>query len=173
MSDTPNEVPTDGPRVDAPEVDGVRARLDAAEQQLANYKLVVADYENARKRTARDAETAKKYACESFARDLLGALDNLDRALGAAKDAGDAGPLAAGVSATADQFLAALRRHGVTRIECGPGTAFDTNLHQAVMEQPSPDHAPGQVVQVLQHGFLLHDRVLRPTSVIVAAAPTA
>lgn len=182
--DAPNDATaTDAPKADAPpaeppkptppwEVEALRARLDAAEQQLANYKLVVADYENARKRTTRDAETAKKYACESFARDLLAALDNLDRALGAAKAAGDTGPLASGVSATADQFLAALRRHGVTRIECGPGSAFDTNLHQAVMEQPSPDFGPGQVVQVLQHGFLLHDRVLRPTSVIVAAAPT-
>jgi molecular chaperone GrpE len=163
-------IPVDSPPAAPSELDTVRAKLDAAEQQLANYKLVVADYENARKRTARDAEVNKKYAAESFARDLLGALDNLDRALGAAKAAGDTGPLATGVAATAEQFLTTLRRHGVTRIECGPGTKFDENLHAAVMEQPSANVPPGHVVQVLQQGFMFHDRVLRPTSVIVASA---
>jgi molecular chaperone GrpE len=158
------------PPEDALGPDPLQVRLDAAEQQLANYKLVVADYENARKRAARDAEVAKKYAAEPLARDLLAALDNLDRALGAAKAAGDAGPLAAGVAATADQLLAVLRRHGVTRVECPPGTAFDPGLHEAVTQQPAAGEvAPGQVVQVLQNGFLLHDRVLRPASVIVAA----
>jgi molecular chaperone GrpE len=156
---------------DESELDALRARLDAAEQQLGNYKLVVADYENARKRAARDADLVKKYASEGLARDLLGALDNLDRALDASKKAGDTGPLATGVAATASQFLDVLKRHGVTKIECGPGTAFDPNLHDAVMQQPTNDHAPGEVVQVLGAGFLLHDRVLRPATVIVATAP--
>jgi molecular chaperone GrpE len=169
MPDTPNADAT----ADGTELDAVRAKLDATEQQLNNYKLVVADYENARKRMVRDADVAKKYATEGLARDLLTALDNLDRALDAAKKAGDNGPLVAGVSATASQFLDVLRRHGVTRIECGPGTAFDPNLHQAVMQQATNDFKPGQVMQVLQNGFLLHDRVLRPTSVIVATAPPA
>ncbi len=163
-------IPVDSPPADTTELEAVRAKLDATEQQLANFKLAVADYENARKRTVRDAEINKKYAAESFARDLLSALDNLDRALGAAKAAGDTGPLASGVAATAEQFLGVLKRHGVTRIECEPGTVFDENRHQAVMEQPSTDVAPGQVVQVLQQGFLFHDRVLRPASVVVAAA---
>ena len=127
-----------------------------------NYKLRLADFENARKRLLRDAEVERKYAAEPLARDLLAALDNLDRALDAAKKAGDTGPLATGVAATAAQFLDVLKRHGVTRIECGPGTAFDPNLHQAVMQQPTNDFEPGQVVQVLQQGFMLHDRVLRP-----------
>ena len=164
--DTPKpEAPADGTELEA-----LRARLAAAEQDLNNYKLRLADYENARKRLLRDAEVEKKYAAEPLARDLLVVLDNLDRALEAAKAAGDGGPLAAGVSATASQLLDILRRHGVTRIECAPGTAFDPNRHQAVTLQPSKDFGPGQVVQVLQQGFLLHDRVLRPASVIVAAA---
>lgn len=158
------------PPSDESELAAVRAKLDSAEKQLTDYKFVVADYENARKRTARDAEVAKRYAAEPLARDLLGALDNLDRALDAAKKAGDNGPLATGVAATAAQLLSVLQRHGVTRIECGPGTPFDPNLHEAVMEQPAAGVAPGQVVQVLQNGFLLHDRVLRPASVIVASA---
>lgn len=153
---------------DTPDADPVRAKLAAVEQDLANHKLRLADFENARKRLLRDVEVEKKYATEPLARDLLAALDNLDRALDAAKKAGDSGPLVAGVAATAAQFLDVLRRHGVTRIECGPGTAFDPNLHQAVMQQPSAEYGPGHVVQVLQHGFLLHDRVLRPATVIVA-----
>ena len=101
---------------------------------------------------------------------VCSALDNLDRALEAAKRAGDTGPLAAGVSATAAQFLEALKRHGITRMDVGPGAAFDPNLHEAVMKQPGTEFEPGQVAQVLQHGFLIHDRVLRPASVVVASA---
>jgi molecular chaperone GrpE len=163
MPDTPNAA-------DGTEADALRQKLDATEQQLNNYKLVVADYENARKRLARDAEVQKKYASEALVRDLLTPFDNLDRALDAAKQAGEAGPLVAGVSATASQFLVVLARYGVTRIEVGPGTVFDPNLHEAVSQLPTKDHERGQVVRVLQQGFMLHDRVLRPAAVIVAAA---
>jgi molecular chaperone GrpE len=166
MAETSNE--TAAPETS--ELDAVRATLDAKEQELANYKLRLADFENARKRLLRDAETERKYAAEPFVRDLLAALDNLERALDAAKSSGEAGPLAAGVAATLTQILDVLKRHGVTRIDCGPGTVFDPNLHQAVMQQPTNDFEPGQVVQVLQQGFMLHDRVLRPTSVIVATS---
>jgi molecular chaperone GrpE len=154
----------------ASELDTVRAKLTATEQELHNYKLRLADFENARKRLLRDTEIERKYMAESLVRDLLPALDNFDRALEAAKRAGDTGPLATGVAATANQLLEAFKRHGITRIDVGPGTAFDPNLHQAVMEQPSEEFAPGQVVQVLQQGFMLHDRVLRPATVIVASA---
>jgi molecular chaperone GrpE len=168
MADTPNNSPPDT----TTELDAVRAKLEATEQELANYKLRLADFENARKRLLRDTEVERKYATEPLARDLLAALDNLDRALAAAKAAGDAGPLASGVSATAAQMLDVLRRHGVTRIECGPGTVFDPNRHEAVAQQPTADFEPGQVVQVLQQGFMIHDRVLRPASVVVASAAT-
>jgi molecular chaperone GrpE len=152
------------------DLDAVRAKLTAAEGTIENYKLVVADYENARKRTLRDADLVRKYASEGLVRDLLGALDNLDRALAASKQAGDAGPLATGVAATASQFLDALKRHGINRIECGPGTPFDPNLHEAVKMQPTAEVAPGEVLLVLQHGFTLHDRVIRPATVVVATA---
>jgi len=101
-------------------------------------------------------------------RDLLAPLDNLARALDAAKRAGDTGPLATGVAATALQLLDALKRHGVTPIAVEPGAAFDPNLHQAVMQQPDSGFEPGHVVQVVQQGFALYDRVLRAASVIVA-----
>jgi molecular chaperone GrpE len=165
MADTPNADTTPNPELEA-----LRAKVDATEQELGNYKLRLADYENARKRLLRDSEAQKKYAAESLIRDLLTALDNLERALLAAKKAGDSGPLVVGVSATASQFLDVLRRHGVTRIECAPGATFDPNIHEAVTQQPSNEFEPGQVLQVVQQGFLLHDRVLRPATVIVATS---
>ncbi|MBX9582733.1 MAG: nucleotide exchange factor GrpE, partial [Gemmataceae bacterium] len=162
-------IPADQPS----DLDAVRSRLEATEQQLANYKLVAADYENARKRMVRDAEAFKRYAAEGLVKDLLTPLDNLDRALTAAKAAGESGPLVAGVAATASQLLDALRRHGVTRIEVGPGTPFDPHVHEAVSQQPTNDFEPGQVVLVVAQGFQLHDRVLRPAAVVVASAPPA
>jgi molecular chaperone GrpE len=166
MADTPP------PAADA-DLDATRARLEATEKQLNDYKLQLADHVNARKRLVQSVEAEKKYANEPLARDLLGALDNLDRAMEAAKEAGETGPLVAGVAATSSQILDVFRRYGITRIECPPGTVFDPHLHQAVMMQPSNDQEPGEVMRVLQQGFLIHDRVLRPASVIVSTIPPA
>ncbi|AWM35992.1 heat shock protein GrpE [Gemmata obscuriglobus] len=168
--ETPADATTEPtPAADAAELVAVRARLEASEAELSNYKLKLADFENTRKRLLRDAETDRKYAAEGVMRDLLPALDNLDRAVEAAKRAGDTGPLAVGVAATYTQFLDALKRHGVLRIVCEPGSPFDPNKHEAVMKQPGTEFPPDSVVQVLQHGFTLHERVLRPTTVMVAS----
>src|SRR5215218_450485 len=105
MPDETPDAPAEPIIADAGELDAVRAKLAATEQELNNYKLKLADFDNARKRMLRDLEVERKYATEPLARDLLAALDNLDRALEAAKRAGDTGPLATGVSATATQFL--------------------------------------------------------------------
>jgi molecular chaperone GrpE len=173
MPDTPNSNEEEKDREadrKGSDVEAIRAKQTAMEQELNNYKLRLADYENARKRLIRDVEVEKKYAAEPLAHDLLNVIDNLDRALTAAQAAGDGGPLVQGVSATATQFLEILKRHGITRIECAPGALFDARYHQAVMQQPTSEFEPGHVVQVLQQGFMLHDRVLRAASVIVAAA---
>lgn len=168
---SPPDTTTSGPSAPPhPELEALRARVAALEQDLHNHKLRLADFENARKRLLRDLEVERKYAAEALVRDLLDTLDNLSRALDAAKAAGDTGPLVAGVAATAAQMLAALAKHGVTRIACEPGTAFDPSRHEAVSQQTGTEHPPGQVVQVLRHGYLFHDRVLRPTSVVVSAA---
>jgi molecular chaperone GrpE len=172
MADTPDDrIPVDA--VPFAEFDAVRTKLAAAEDELANYKLRLADFENARKRMLRDADAQRKFAAEGLIRDLLGALDNLERALAAAKAAGDTGPLAVGVSATASQFLEVLKRNGVAKIDAAAGTAFDPNVHQAVSQQPTNDYEPGAVTQVVGTGFTLHDKVLRPAMVVVAAAPPA
>jgi molecular chaperone GrpE len=152
------------------DVAALQADLDKAQRQIADYKTLIADFDNSRKRLIQDAERQRKYAHEPLARDILAMFDNLDRALAEAKKAGDDGPLAKGVAATVSLAGDILKRHGITKIETAPGSAFDPNQHQAVMQQPAPEGiAPGAVVQVLQLGFLLHDRVLRPASVIVAS----
>jgi molecular chaperone GrpE len=170
----PENPELDVPLVEAPpETDPRDARIADLEQQISNYKLILAEFENSRKRLLQDADRQRKYAAEPFARDLLTAFDNLERALQAAQQSGDEGPLAQGVAATLHAFLDALKRHSVNKVEVGPGSPFDPSVHEAVMEHPTNDYEPGQVVQVLQHGFQMHDRLLRPTTVIVAKEPPA
>ena len=156
--------------LEMPDAEALRARVGVLEKQAGDYKMLIADLENSRKRLAADSERQRKYLYEPLVKDLLAALDNLDFAGKAAKASGDEGPLSKGVAATIQQFLDALKRYGVTRMEIPPGSAFDPNLHQAVMEADTPDLEPGTVANVMQQGFLLHDRVIRPASVILVKA---
>ncbi len=116
----------------------------------------------------REAAQEKRYAHGPLALDLLPTLDNLDRALAAAKQSGEAGPLVQGVSMVQSQCLDALKRHGIIRVD-PQDQPFDPNQHQAVMQQPS-DKPANTVLQVLEQGYMLHDRVLRPARVIVSTA---
>jgi molecular chaperone GrpE len=151
----------------------LQADLEKAQKQIADYKMLIADFENARRRLAADHDRQRKYAHEPLARDILPALDNLDRAIEAAKTSGEPGPLVQGVVATANLLLDILKRHGVTRMDVAPGSTFDPNLHQAVAQEPTNDYEPGAIVRVLHSGFTLHDRVLRPAGVVVATEPPA
>lgn len=126
-----------------------------------------ADFENYQKRMQRERESERKYAFGPLALDLLPILDNLDRARGAAKQAGEGGPLVSGVAMVQTQFLELLRRHGITQIDCA-GKPFDPNLHQAIMQQALAEVEPNTIVQVIEQGFLNQDRVLRPAKVIVS-----
>jgi molecular chaperone GrpE len=162
----------DAPASPAPDL-LAQAKMEKLEAQVNDYKLLLADMQNSARRLNEDAARQRKYAPEPFARDVLGLLDNLERAVEAAKKAGESGALADGVSATIAAALDVLKRHGVTKIDVAPGTPFDPNHHMAVMQQPTADHPAGAVVSVLQQGFLFHDRVLRPASVIVASDPPA
>jgi molecular chaperone GrpE len=152
----------------------VAARLEAAERELQDtvtlLKQTQADFQNYQSRNAREREAERKYAVTAFARDLLAAYDNLDRALGSLKD-GEDGPLAQGVRATKAQLLQVFARHGITPVEAEPGQPFDPNKHEAVMQQPSAEFPAGTVVQVYQQGFHIHDRILRPASVVVSTTP--
>lgn len=148
------------------------------ELQVANNALkdqvlrIAADMENLRKRTAREIQDAKTYATTNFARDMLAVSDNLRRALDAipadalAEDSG-LKALAEGVEITERAMLNTLERHGVTQIS-PEGQKFDPNFHQAIFEVPNPDVPNNTVVQVMQTGYAIGDRVLRPAMVGVS-----
>jgi molecular chaperone GrpE len=156
------------------DLEALQTRISDAEQKRDEYLDLLqrtrADFENYQKRALRETIQERKYAHTDLAHDLLAALDNLDRATTAARQACDKSPLAQGVTLVQTQLVDILRRHGITPIEA-QGKPFDPNQHQAVMQQPSPDLPPNSVLQVLEQGFLIHDRVLRPAKVIVSAAP--
>ncbi|HEX4590167.1 MAG TPA: nucleotide exchange factor GrpE [Gemmataceae bacterium] len=168
MADDQNTAEADAPQM----LTDAQERLAASERQLedtvALLKQTQADFENYQKRAAREWDSERKYAASPLARDLLPALDNLQRAMDAAKQVGESGPLVQGVAATQAQIIQILGRHGITPIEA-QDQPFDPNKHEAVMQKPSADHPPGTVVQVLQSGFMIHDRVLRPASVVVSS----
>lgn len=147
------------------------ARLEAEIAQLKDQALrALAEAENTRRRAERDREDAARYGVTALARDLLTVSDNLSRAIEAV-DVEQAGEVArnllAGVEATGRELQAALERHGIKRID-PLGEAFDPNFHQAMFEVPESDRPNGSVVQVLQVGFVIHDRLLRPALVGVA-----
>ena len=145
------------------------------EAELAEYKdrllRALAETENVRRRAQREREDASKYAIAAFAKDLLSAADNLRRALESlpeseAKDKRTRS-LLAGVAATERELLGVFERHGIKRID-PKGDVFDHNFHQAIFETERPDQPSGSVVEVLQPGYVLHDRLLRPAMVGVA-----
>lgn len=147
----------------------VQERERERDQFLELLKRTQADFENYQKRNQRDLQTERRYSAAPLALELLPALDNLERALAAAEQGGDKAPLVQGIQMVHNQLLDALRRHGITRIEAVK-QPFDPNLHQAVMQQPATDVPPNTVLQVLQQGYLIHDRVLRPAAVVVSVA---
>jgi molecular chaperone GrpE len=149
------------------DLESLRARALERDQFLELLKRTQADFENYQKRNQRERDQEYRYRNEAMARDLLQVLDNLERAVEAAKQANEKGPLVQGVGMVMTQFLDLLKRHGITPIEA-QGQPFDPHLHQAVMQQPSKELPPHSVAQVFQRGFMIHDRVLRPASVAVA-----
>jgi molecular chaperone GrpE len=158
---------------------GPDQELAAARQEAAQLKdqllRALAEAENVRRRAQREREDAAKYAITNFARDVLQVSDNLHRALEAIPAAALAADealrnLHEGVSATERQLDAALERQQVKRI-WPMGEKFDANLHQAMFEVQTTEQAPGTVVQVMQAGYLIHDRLLRPALVGVAKQP--
>jgi molecular chaperone GrpE len=149
-------------------------RLVKENEELKDRALrAAAEMENLRRRTARDVHDARSYAIANFARDMLSVSDNLRRTLDAipadAKASGDAGfkALIEGVDITERAMLSALERHGVRKLD-PKGEKFDPNFHQAMFEVPNPDVPAGTVVEVVQQGYSIGERVLRPAMVGVA-----
>jgi molecular chaperone GrpE len=155
--------------LDAAEMEALRAENAALKDQALRY---AAEAENTRRRAEREMNDARAYAIQKFARDLLGVADNLSRAMEhAPTDAADplVKNLAIGLSMTEKELAGAFERNGLKKIEPSRGEKFDPHLHQAMMEQPSDDVPGGGVIQVLQSGYELFGRIVRPAMVIVAA----
>jgi molecular chaperone GrpE len=163
------------------------ARLATLEAEVATARdqllRTLAEMENLRRRTEREIADTRTYAVSAFARDVLAVGDNLARALEAlpedARQAADAAVTALyeGVQITERELMKTLEKHGVSKVD-PVGEKFDPNFHQAMFEVPSPDVPSGTVVQVVQAGYKIGDRVLRPALVGVGrggpkAAPAA
>jgi molecular chaperone GrpE len=161
---------------DAGEVETLRAENAALKEQALRY---AAEAENTTRRAEREVNDARAYAIQKFGRDLLDAADSLSRALQAApKDAADPAlkNLVLGIEMTEKALQTAFERNGLKKVDPARGEAFDPHKHQAVMEQPSEGVGPGAVVMVMQAGYELFGRLVRPAMVAVtpkgaAAAP--
>jgi molecular chaperone GrpE len=163
----------DGTAASSPPVPSAEhiAQLQRERDEYLNLaKSVQAEFDNYQKRAARSRDEERRYALWPLASDLLTAIDNLDRALEAAKANADQAALVQGVAATHNQLLNVLKRHGIEPIQTEPGSPFNPDQHNAVMQQPTTEYPAGSVVAVVQRGFRYHERVLRPSSVIVAKA---
>jgi molecular chaperone GrpE len=181
---TPDRNSVDGPQTPAETAAAELAeRLNKSEAELADTKdkllRALAETENQRRRGQRDADDARKYAASNFAKDMLDVADNLRRAIGSLDPASlqdeRVKALVEGVAATERALLAALERHGIKRIDPEIGEKFDPHAHEAMFEVPNSGKPGGSIVQVVQAGYRMHDRLLRPAMVGVAkgsAGPT-
>ena len=151
------------------EVDNIDTLREKAEEHWNRYLRAAAEVENVRKRAVRDVERARKFALENFGRDLLDVRDSLEIGLEAGESA-DADALREGSEATLKLLVTVMERFGVEQID-PVGEPFDPELHEAMTMQPSADVEPNSVLAVIQKGYVLNGRLLRPARVIVAAAP--
>ena len=172
--DASDEVSMDGPAGELTREEELEARVAELKDQLLR---AIAEQENVRKRADRERDQIRKFGISNFAKDLLSAADNLRRAL-------DAGPqdmesvddavrnLIIGVEMTEKELLTAFEKNGIRKID-PMGEKFDYNFHQAMFEVEDTNQEAGTVVQVLQAGYAIEDRILRPAMVGVAKASAA
>lgn len=162
--------------------DAETAAQDIGEAELTVEKLqeelaaardatlrAAAEAQNARRRAEQDVEKARKFALERFAGDLLPVVDNLERALEAAAEAPEANAIAEGVDLTLKSLLDVLGRFSIEQVDPA-GEPFDPQLHEAMTMVPNPELEPNTVMDVMQKGFTLNGRLLRPARVVVSKA---
>lgn len=157
--------------------DEAAARIASLEEQLATAQqerlYALADTQNVRRRLEKELADARAYAATGFARDILSVADNLTRALDAVPaDQRETEPmksLVLGIEATAKELESVFRNHGIEKL-VSLGEPLDPNRHQAMVEIPTADAAPGTIVQEMQAGYMIKDRLLRPALVAVAKA---
>ena len=150
------------------QLEATRAERD---DNLGKWQRSLADLENYRRRVQREMDESRTYQALPLARDLLPGLDNLQRAIQAAESNEAAADLVAGVKMVVEQVIGVLARYGVEPIPA-IGEAFDPEVHEAIQQVPSDEHEPMTVLQEVEQGFRLGDRVVRPAKVIVSMSPT-
>jgi molecular chaperone GrpE len=165
-TETPVDAEASEQADDTPTLESLQAKAD---ENWDRYVRAMAEADNIRKRATRDIEHAHKYALENFSKDLLAVKDSLEMGLAAAENA-DAGSLLAGSEATLKLLAGTLQRFGICEID-PVGEPFDPDRHEAMTMQPSDDVEPGSVLTVIQKGYALNGRLLRPARVIVASEP--
>ena len=160
--------------VTADQLEELKERAAKADENWDRLLRTTADFENFKKRAAREKQEAIKYGTESLLQKLVPVLDHFDMALAAAQSAGTeaAKPLQDGIQMIYQQLRNALVEAGLEEIDAA-GKPFDPNLHEAVAQSETADAPEGQVVQQLRKGYKLRERLLRPASVVVAKRPAA
>ena len=159
LDDVAAELAKDEP-VAAPEVAELQERLLRSQAEMENF----------RRRTQKEAQDAARYQSVPLIRDLLPFMDNLQRAIGAAEQTGDTQNLIDGIKMVSAQLEQVLHSHDAKKIDPA-GQPFDPNEHEALSQVPSPDHEPMTVIQVVEAGYRIHERIVRPAKVIVSCAP--
>ena len=148
-------------------VAALEAQLAEAKEQMLRAH---ADAQNARRRAEQDVEKAHKFALEKFTKELLPVLDSLERALEAFEQNDVSAALKEGVEMTLSMFISTLEKFNVERVN-PQGEPFDPQFHEAMSLVPNPDVEPNTVIAVMQKGYLLNGRLVRPAMVMVAKAP--
>ena len=156
------------------EKEQLQAALQLAQDEVKvlqdQYLRTLADMDNLRKRTQRDKEELAKFANENLLRDILPVVDNLERALEHAKQEHSSEGLLEGVQMTLTQFCQVLKKFGVVPVEA-IGQSFDPSLHQAIGQLETTEYPSNSVAQEMQKGYVLNERLLRPSMVMIAKAP--
>lgn len=179
-ADTPAPAPplvvtealTPPPPLTAEEIEDLKARATKAEENWDRLLRTAADFENFKKRAARERQDSIRFANEGLMTKLIPVLENLDTALAAAKncDPGAAKSFHEGIEMIAQQFRNMLAEAGLEEVDA-TGKLFDPTLHEAISQVETTDTPEGHVAQQIRRGYRLHGRLLRPASVIVATAP--
>lgn len=148
----------------------LQAAMTERDQYKEKWTRALADLDNFRKRVYREMDDERKYQCVPLLKSLLPVFDGLDRAVFAASQSKNFDDLLNGVQMTIKQLEAALTPHGAKAI-AAVGKPFDPNQHEAISQAPSTEHPPMTVLHDVERGYVVHDRVIRPSKVIVASQP--
>lgn len=153
------------------EADDLLTPLKQEIQDLRDKNLrLLADVRNTQQRLSREKEESLRYAEADFARELLNVVDDLERAQEAERGGADARALAEGVRIATEHLMKVFRSRRIEPIEAA-GKPFDPNLHEALMQEPSDDTPAGAVIREVARGYRMHERVLRPSRVVVSSGP--